>query len=75
MYIWLVKDGKAERREVTIGVRTPGYVEVRQGVEPGDAVVVGGAERLSAGSPVKAAVADRTPVPAGRDRPAKPKQH
>lgn len=67
MFVWVVKDGKAERREVVLGVRTPGYVEVRQGIEPGDQVVVGGSERLSPGAEVRAAVVDRTPRGAGPD--------
>ncbi len=67
MFVWVVKGGKAERREVTLGVRTPGSVEIRTGIEPGDQVVVGGAERLTAGADVRATAADRTPagVPAG----------
>ena len=61
MVVWVIRDGKAERREVVLGVRTPGYVEVRQGIEPGDQVVVGGSERLAPGAAVKATVVDRTP--------------
>lgn len=61
LFVWLVKDGKADRRQVTIGVRTPGYVEIRQGVDPGDQVVVGGAERLQVGAEVKPTLMDRTP--------------
>ncbi len=70
MFVWVIRQGKAERREVVLGVRTPGYVEVRQGIEPGDQVVVGGSERLAPGAAVKATVVDRTPRPAGGDVPA-----
>jgi membrane fusion protein (multidrug efflux system) len=59
MFVWVIQDGKAMRKEVSLGVRTPGYVEVRSGVEPGDQVVVGGAERLSQGAEVRATVVDR----------------
>jgi membrane fusion protein (multidrug efflux system) len=69
MYVWVISAGKAQRRQVVLGVRTVGYVEVRQGVEPGDQVVVGGAERLSPGAEVKVTVIDRTPRAAGGDRP------
>jgi membrane fusion protein (multidrug efflux system) len=66
MWIWVVTDGKADRREVTLGVRTPGYVEVRSGISEGDAVVVGGAERLIPGVEVRATVQERRPA-AGRE--------
>jgi membrane fusion protein (multidrug efflux system) len=57
--VWVVKDGKADRREVALGVRTPGFVEVTRGVEAGEQVVVGGAERLQPGAPVAATVVNR----------------
>jgi membrane fusion protein (multidrug efflux system) len=59
-FVWVVADGKATRRQVELGVRTPGLVEVRSGVEGGEAVVVGGQERLAEGAPVKARTLDRT---------------
>lgn len=59
-YVWVVKDGKADRREVTIGVRTAGWAEVQGGaVEAGDQVVVGGIERLFPGAPVMPQVVER----------------
>src|SRR5207245_11087956 len=46
-YVWVIKDGKADRRQVTIGVRTAGWAEIEGGgVQAGDQVVVGGLERL-----------------------------
>jgi membrane fusion protein (multidrug efflux system) len=57
--VWVVADGAAQRREVTLGVRTPGFVEVREGVAAGEQVVVGGAERLGPGAPVTATVVER----------------
>ena len=59
-FVWVVQDGKATRRQVELGVRTPGLVEVRSGVEAGEQVVVGGQERLAEGAPVQAKVIDRT---------------
>lgn len=61
-YVWVVAAGKAARRQVELGVRTPGFVETRSGVETGEQVVVGGQERLSDGAPVAAKVVDRTPA-------------
>lgn len=60
-YVWVAVGGKATRRQVELGVRSPGFVEVRNGVEAGEQVVVGGQERLGEGSPVAAKVVDRTP--------------
>jgi len=64
-FVWVVQNGKATRRQVELGVRTPGLVEVRTGVESGEQVVVGGQERLAEGAPVQPKVIDRT-------RPASP---
>ena len=69
--VWVVGDGKAQRRSVTLGVRTPGFVEVSTGVEAGAQVVVGGLELLAPGAPVQAKLVDRVPraTPVGSDRP------
>jgi membrane fusion protein, multidrug efflux system len=63
-YVWIAKDGKATRRQVELGVRSPGFVEARTGVEGGEQVVVAGQERLSEGAPVAPTVVTRT-EPAG----------
>jgi membrane fusion protein, multidrug efflux system len=60
-FVWVVNEGKATRRQVELGVRTPGFVEARAGVEAGEQVVVGGQERLAEGAPAAATVVDRTP--------------
>lgn len=53
---FVVKDGKAVKRVLTLGLRTPdGRVEVRQGIAAGEDVVVRGAEALRHGAPVQAA--------------------
>jgi membrane fusion protein (multidrug efflux system) len=62
-----VTEGQATRRQVELGVRTPGFVELRAGVAAGDTVVVGGLERLAEGMPVMAILVERggpsTPAP------------
>ncbi len=59
-YVWTVNaEGMAERVEVTLGVRTPGWVEVLSGVEVGTLVVVGGIERMSPGAPLTPNVLER----------------
>ncbi len=60
-FAWVVVDGKVTRRVVTLGVRSPGEVEIASGVEPGDQVVVGGLELLQEGAPVNATVVERGP--------------
>jgi len=60
-FVWVVLEGKAVRRPVTPGVRSPGFVEVRTGVEAGAQVVVGGQERLFDGAPVAPTVVERLP--------------
>jgi membrane fusion protein (multidrug efflux system) len=68
-FVWVVADGKATRRQVELGVRTTGFVEVRSGVEDNETVVVGGQERLSEGAPVNATLVQRRPV-GGREETA-----
>jgi membrane fusion protein (multidrug efflux system) len=59
-FVWTVTDaGTAARVEVQLGVRTPGYVEVRSGLESGTQVVVGGLERMSEGMPLAPNLVDR----------------
>jgi len=58
-FVWAVVDGKATRRPVSLGVRMPGFVEVRDGVSAGEQVVVGGLERLYEGAPVAGNVVER----------------
>ena len=53
MWVWVVSGGRADRRRVTLGIRNPGVVEIRDGIQPGDQVVVGGAERLTPGAQVQ----------------------
>jgi len=59
-FVWVVEQGKATRRQVDLGVRTPGFVEARSGVEAAEQVVVGGQERLGEGAPVMPKVVDRS---------------
>jgi membrane fusion protein (multidrug efflux system) len=54
-FVWVVVDGKATRRRVTLGVRIPGTVEIREGVAAGESVVTGGIERLFEGAAVMSA--------------------
>jgi membrane fusion protein, multidrug efflux system len=51
-FVYVVRDGVAEQREVTVGARQSGTVEISGGVEVGDIVVVSGTQRLRNGAPV-----------------------
>lgn len=70
MYVWVIQGAKAERREIVLGVRTPGYVEIVKGLELEEQVVVGGTDRLQPGSEVLVTVVDRDPRRPVGDRPA-----
>ena len=66
--VWVVNaEGTVERREVTLGVRTPGFVEVRSGIDGNEQVVVGGQVRLQPGMPVTPIPVDRPPQGGGTD--------
>jgi multidrug efflux pump subunit AcrA (membrane-fusion protein) len=47
--IWVVRDGRASRVPVTLGVQGPDRVQVVSGVAPGDRVVIKGADRVKPG--------------------------
>ena len=52
-YVFVVSDGKAERREVRIGGRSPGSVEVLAGLTAGERVIVEGTQKVRDGAPVR----------------------
>ncbi len=61
-FVWVVANGKATKRQVELGVRTPGFVEIKSGVQKAEQVVVGGQERLAEGAPVQAKLVERRPA-------------
>jgi multidrug efflux pump subunit AcrA (membrane-fusion protein) len=50
--VWLVANGRAEQREVKLGAQGEDVVQVLEGLEIGDHVVVRGADQVSAGQSV-----------------------
>ncbi len=50
--VWAVVDGKASRRTVQLGSRSQGIVEVLDGLQAGEQVVIGGLERMAEGMAV-----------------------
>ncbi len=53
--VFVVEDGRAQKREVEIGLRKPGLVEITAGLSAGETVVRSGHMALSEGDPVRAA--------------------
>lgn len=53
-FVFIVADGKAQQREVTIGRRRPGEVEILKGVTDKDVVVIDGTLNVHNGTPVVA---------------------
>jgi membrane fusion protein (multidrug efflux system) len=64
-YVFVVADGKAERREVRIGGRRPGSVEIVTGLAVGEQVIVEGTQKVRDGGPVRSAqrTLDIAPTP------------
>lgn len=52
-FVFVVRDGRARRQEVRLGLRLPGEVEVREGLNAGEPVVVRGVQRLRNDLPVR----------------------
>ncbi len=58
-FLFVVEDGRAVRREVRIGRRQPGRVEVIDGLKIGEVVIVEGTQKVRDGGPVR--LVDRQP--------------
>ena len=52
-YVFVVEGGKAVRREVHIGARRPGSVEILDGLRVGERVIVEGTVKVRDGGPVR----------------------
>ena len=65
-YVFVVSEGKVSRREVHIGGRRPGSVEVLAGLSAGERVIVEGTQKVRDGASVQGAerTVDATPVDA-----------
>ena len=53
LFVYVVANGRAERREVEIGVDNGDQVEIVSGLKPGEQVVVSGQHMLADGAPVE----------------------
>jgi membrane fusion protein (multidrug efflux system) len=52
-YVFVIKDAVAERRQVQIGRRRPGEVQISTGLQAGEHVVIEGTQNLRDGTPVR----------------------
>ncbi|GAB6124933.1 efflux RND transporter periplasmic adaptor subunit [Humidesulfovibrio idahonensis] len=62
-YVFVIKDGKAEMRPVTVGFRVYDSLVIEKGLAAGETVVVEGHLRLVPGAPVAATPVKREPLP------------
>jgi membrane fusion protein (multidrug efflux system) len=51
-FVYVVADGRAQRREVRLGVRMQGQVEVSEGIATTDTIIVRGLQRVRPNIPV-----------------------
>lgn len=56
-FAYVVENDKAIKRQVSIGAREPGIVEITKGLSEGETLVTDGVIKLSDGAPIKAATA------------------
>ncbi|MBI4169404.1 MAG: efflux RND transporter periplasmic adaptor subunit [Acidobacteria bacterium] len=52
-YVFVARDGVAEKRAVSLGLEEAGVIEALSGVRPGDQVIVAGQGGLKEGTPIK----------------------
>ncbi len=64
MFVFVVAGGEVERREVEIGRRSPGEVEITGGLVAGERVIIEGTQKVRAGT----AVTEFEPAPATAQR-------
>jgi len=65
-----VKDGIVSKREVVTGRRKPGAVQVVEGLDDGERVVVEGTQKVREGGPVFEVSSDGGTAVASADTPA-----
>ncbi len=64
-FVFVVNDGKAERRTVKTGGRQPGWVQITDGVSAGEEVVFSGTSKVRPGGAVKVVNAEASASGAG----------
>ena len=64
-FVFVVDEGRAEERQVSLGSRRPGQVEITAGLQPGEQIVTQGVQRIRDGLPVRMAGAPAGPASGG----------
>ena len=64
-FLFVIEEGRATRREVRIGGRQPGRVEIVDGLKAGEQVIVEGTQKVREGSEVR--VVERAAAPTETD--------
>lgn len=52
-FVWLAKKGKAEQRFVTVGTLLPQGVEITNGINRGDSVIIAGMQKVCTGTKIQ----------------------
>ncbi len=73
--VFVVKDNVIERRVVSIGQRQGSVVEILDGLQPGETIVVRGVQRVRPGAPVTPRPIGAEASPAAAPRPASAAQN
>ena len=60
-FVYVVEEGRAKERQVSLGSRRPGQVEILGGLQPGEQIVTQGVQRIRDGLPVRMAGAPAGP--------------
>ena len=68
-FVYVVERGSAQKREVTLGERLDGRLEVATGLRGGEVIVIAGQRELREGAPVR--FAERPQAPVGEVGPGK----
>jgi membrane fusion protein (multidrug efflux system) len=61
-FVYTVEEGKAVLREITLGQRMAGKVEILKGIEAGEQVITAGHQKASNGFPVRVRQFEQEPV-------------
>ncbi|MDG5495397.1 efflux RND transporter periplasmic adaptor subunit [Niveispirillum sp. BGYR6] len=69
-FVYLVVEGKVQRREITIGARSGGNVEAAQGLQGGELIITRGTQKVREGLPVNAKISGGSDVPQAAARPS-----
>ncbi|PPE73098.1 efflux transporter periplasmic adaptor subunit [Solimonas fluminis] len=68
-FVYAVSQGVAREREIRLGQREPGRVEVAEGLKPGETIIISGLQKVSNGANVVPAAGSAEKAQASESRP------